>query len=133
MKSFSRRPLALVTGASSGIGYNLARVAAQRGYDLIVGADQLLDEAVGDFRALGAEVEAFQVELASREGVDRLNTQATTIIMKEPSRNPSSGETKMNATVFHMPEAISAPEPALAMTAPTMPPMSACDELLGMP
>ena len=32
-----------------------------------------------------------------------------------------------------MPAAISEPVPALAMTAPTMPPISACDELDGMP
>ena len=39
----------------------------------------------------------------------------------------------MKATVFQMPLAISAPAPALAITAPTMPPISACEELLGMP
>ncbi len=39
----------------------------------------------------------------------------------------------MNATVFRMPGQISGPAPALASTAPTMPPMSACDELDGMP
>ena len=36
----------------------------------------------------------------------------------------------MKTTVFQMPAAISAPAPALAITAPTMPPISACDELL---
>ena len=64
------RPLALVTGASSGIGYNLARIAAENGYDLIVAADRPLDEAVLDFESLGAKVQSVQVELASREGVD---------------------------------------------------------------
>jgi hypothetical protein len=39
----------------------------------------------------------------------------------------------MNSTVFHTPAAINAPTPALATTAPTMPPISACDELDGMP
>ena len=39
----------------------------------------------------------------------------------------------MKSTVFQMPEAISELEPALAITAPTMPPISACDELDGMP
>ncbi|MNV86252.1 hypothetical protein D3C71_1802690 [compost metagenome] len=58
---------------------------------------------------------------------------ATATIMREPSRKPSKGETKMNATVLRMPVEISALAPALAITAPTMPPMSACDELLGMP
>ncbi len=68
-----------------------------------------------------------------REGVARRHTHATMIIMKEPSRKPSSGDTKMNATVFQMPEATSAPEPALAITEPTMPPINACEELLGIP
>jgi short-subunit dehydrogenase len=66
------RPLAIVTGASSGIGYNLALIAAERGYDLIVAADRPLDEAVLDFRSLGATVEPLRVELASRQGVDKL-------------------------------------------------------------
>lgn len=68
----SNRPLALVTGASSGIGYNLARIAAEKGYDLIVAADRPLEEAVLDFESLGACVDALQVDLASREGVDLL-------------------------------------------------------------
>ena len=70
MTTPANRPLALVTGASSGIGYNLARIAAENGYDLIVAADRPLDEAVLDFESLGATVRSVQVELASREGVD---------------------------------------------------------------
>ena len=57
----------------------------------------------------------------------------TATIISEPSTKPSSGDRKMNSTVFQMPPAISMPAPALAITAPTMPPISACDELLGMP
>ncbi|GAB3764274.1 hypothetical protein GCM10028796_18930 [Ramlibacter monticola] len=52
------RPLAVVTGASSGIGYHLARCAAQHGYDLIVAADTPLADAVHDFESLGADVQA---------------------------------------------------------------------------
>ncbi|MDQ3058914.1 MAG: SDR family NAD(P)-dependent oxidoreductase [Pseudomonadota bacterium] len=66
------RPLAIVTGASSGIGYNLAMCCAQNGFDLLVAADQPLDEAAGDLRAMGAQVETVQTELASRQGVDQL-------------------------------------------------------------
>jgi short-subunit dehydrogenase len=72
MESSAPRPLAVVTGASSGIGYNLARIAAQHGYDLVVAADTPLEAAVGDFESLGARVDALQVELASKEGVDQL-------------------------------------------------------------
>ena len=60
-------------------------------------------------------------------------TLATSTISSAPSRKPSTGETKMKITVFQMPAGISEPVPALAMTAPTMPPISACDELDGMP
>ena len=52
---------------------------------------------------------------------------------REPSTKPRSGESTMKITVFTSPLAISAPEPALATAAPTMPPISACDELEGMP
>jgi short-subunit dehydrogenase len=72
MESTSLRPLAIVTGASSGIGYHLAKCAAEAGYDLILAADQPLDGAAADVRSLGAQVEALQTELASRDGVDEL-------------------------------------------------------------
>jgi hypothetical protein len=62
----------------------------------------------------------------------RRKIQATSTIISEPSRKPSSGEMKMKATSSDA-AATSAPEPALAITAPTMPPISACEELLGMP
>jgi short-subunit dehydrogenase len=65
-------PLALVTGASSGIGRNLARIAAEHGFDLIVGADTDLDSAVQEFRSLGRKVDSVQADFATREGVDRL-------------------------------------------------------------
>ena len=41
MGSHATRPLAIVTGASSGIGYHLACQAAEHGYDLLLAADQL--------------------------------------------------------------------------------------------
>ena len=69
----ARRPLAVVTGASTGIGYHLARCAVEHGYDLVVAADTPLDDAVLDFKSLGArEVHAVQVDLATRQGVDQL-------------------------------------------------------------
>jgi short-subunit dehydrogenase len=67
------RPLAVVTGASSGIGYHLARCAIGHGFDLVVAADTPLDEALMDFQSLGGTVVAsVQCDLATREGVDRL-------------------------------------------------------------
>jgi len=71
-ESRAPRPLAVVTGASSGIGYCLAHCAAEHGYDLIVAADQPLGEAVMDFEALGAQVQAVQADLATTAGVQHL-------------------------------------------------------------
>ncbi len=72
LRSPYHRPLAIVTGASSGIGYHLARCCAEDGFDLILAADQPLEAAAGDCRVFGATVETVQTELASREGVDKL-------------------------------------------------------------
>jgi short-subunit dehydrogenase len=66
------KPLAVVTGASSGIGYELAKLCAENGYDLVVAADRPLAEAVEVFGALGAQVDAVETDLATVEGVDEL-------------------------------------------------------------
>ena len=67
------RPLAVVTGASTGIGYELAKICAENGFDLVVAADEpKIEEAARDFRKFGATVEAVQADLATLEGVDKL-------------------------------------------------------------
>jgi len=67
------RPLAIVTGASSGIGYELAKLAVENGHDLVIAADQPeIQQAAQDLRAMGAEVEAVEVDLSTTDGVDRL-------------------------------------------------------------
>ncbi len=66
------RLLAVVTGASSGIGFELARCAAGRGYDLIVAADQPMKDSAATLTAMGAQVEAVQADLATEEGVNAL-------------------------------------------------------------
>ena len=49
--------LAIVTGASTGIGYHLAQLAAEDGYHLIVAADEpLINVSADDFRRTGNEV-----------------------------------------------------------------------------
>ncbi|RYE55288.1 MAG: SDR family NAD(P)-dependent oxidoreductase, partial [Rhizobiaceae bacterium] len=65
--------LAIVTGASTGIGFELASIAAEQGYDLIVVADEpLIDAAAQDFRSHGVEVQSIEADLSMIEGVDEL-------------------------------------------------------------
>jgi short-subunit dehydrogenase len=72
------RPLALVTGASSGIGYELAKQFAQHGYDLVIAAeDPGINQAARDIEPLGAAVQAVQVDLATYDGVEQLYAAAT--------------------------------------------------------
>ena len=69
----SDRPLALVTGASSGIGFELAKQFAHNGFDLVVTAeDAALADAAREVEALGASVEAVQADLTSADGVEQL-------------------------------------------------------------
>jgi short-subunit dehydrogenase len=64
--------LAVVTGASSGIGLELARLAAKDGYDLIVAADTPFVEAGPALREFGVDVEELEVDLATKQGVSQL-------------------------------------------------------------
>lgn len=65
------RPLALVTGASSGVGLELARVFSQNGYDLLIAAeDPGIHEAKAELPKPGALVDSVQVDLATHDGVD---------------------------------------------------------------
>ncbi len=67
------RPLAIVTGASSGIGLELARICANRGFDLVIAADEgAIESVAAELRALGASVDAVCVDLATVEGVDEV-------------------------------------------------------------
>lgn len=71
------RQLAIVTGASSGIGYELAKLCAENGFDLLIAADRPeINQAAQDFRQLGVEVEAVETDLATIEGVDQLYSAA---------------------------------------------------------
>ena len=71
----AQRPLAIVTGASSGIGRELALLAARNGFDLIVAADQPLDDVTAELRGLGADVQAVQTDLATMRGVEEVCEQ----------------------------------------------------------
>lgn len=65
--------LALVTGASSGIGYELAKELAKRGYDLVVAsAGERLNGAAERLRSFGHQVTEASVDLATPDGVEEL-------------------------------------------------------------
>ena len=65
--------LAVITGASTGIGFELARIAAEDGYDLLIVADEEeIEMAARELRDEAVAVEAVRADLATFEGVDAL-------------------------------------------------------------
>jgi short-subunit dehydrogenase len=73
MEAGQDRQLAVVTGASSGIGFELAKVFAAEGFDLLITAeDAELRTALEELKGTGANVEAHRVDLATEAGVIEL-------------------------------------------------------------
>jgi short-subunit dehydrogenase len=71
--STNGHPFAIVTGASTGIGYELAKQCAEHGYDLLIAADEArIENAAETLRSLGGSVEPIECDLATMEGVDAL-------------------------------------------------------------
>src|SRR3954465_6255283 len=64
--------LGIVTGASSGIGLEIAKLAAQDGYDLIVAADTPFVEAGPAFDEYDVTVQSIEADLSSKQGVNQL-------------------------------------------------------------
>ncbi|MGO4762574.1 SDR family NAD(P)-dependent oxidoreductase [Cupriavidus sp. 2KB_3] len=68
-----KRRLAVVTGASTGIGYHLAQCCADHGMDLIIAADEpQIEAAAQTLRTEGTTIEAIQADLSTPAGVDHL-------------------------------------------------------------
>ena len=64
---------AIITGASSGIGLELATICAQEGFDLLVAADRpAIHDAAVQFRGFGVDVKVVEADLATTAGVDQL-------------------------------------------------------------
>ena len=67
------RPLAVVTGASTGIGLELAKCCAGDGYDLLIVADEpQIKDAAEQLKRYSGQVEAIEADLSTIEGVDEL-------------------------------------------------------------
>jgi short-subunit dehydrogenase len=64
------RSFAVVTGASSGIGLQLAKLCGENGFDLLIAADEKVDQAIAALRATGANVEGVTADLSTQSGVD---------------------------------------------------------------
>jgi short-subunit dehydrogenase len=71
-----QRKFAIVTGASSGIGLELARQCARDGHDLLLVADRPLHEAAEQLAAEGANLDRLEIDLAREAGVDELCRRA---------------------------------------------------------
>jgi short-subunit dehydrogenase len=66
-------PLAVITGASSGIGLELARQFAEHGYDLLICAeDDELASAAAELSGVGTQVHEVRADLATAEGLNQL-------------------------------------------------------------
>jgi short-subunit dehydrogenase len=69
----TQRKLAVVTGASTGIGLELARECAKNKFDLLVAANEPeIETAAEELRREGGSVEAVHADLATIQGVDQL-------------------------------------------------------------
>jgi uncharacterized protein len=66
---------AVITGASTGIGLELARCCVREGYDVLIAADEpQIESAATELRAEGGggKIEVVQADLSTTEGVDKL-------------------------------------------------------------
>jgi NAD(P)-dependent dehydrogenase (short-subunit alcohol dehydrogenase family) len=90
------RELALVTGASSGIGLELARQFVEHGYDVIINAeDDELAAAEASLAGNGTEVRAVKADLSTYDGVERLWSAVAPSGARwtRPPSTPGSGST----------------------------------------
>jgi short-subunit dehydrogenase len=71
------RPLAVVTGASTGIGYELAKCCVDNGYDLVIAADEpAINTAAAQLSTNGARVLPIEADLATPDGCEKLYAAA---------------------------------------------------------
>ncbi|TPG42732.1 SDR family NAD(P)-dependent oxidoreductase [Sphingomonas koreensis] len=63
---------AIITGASAGIGLELANLAIEHGYDLLIAADTPFVDTAAGLKDSGGSVDTLEVDLSTIDGVDRL-------------------------------------------------------------
>jgi short-subunit dehydrogenase len=69
----SARPFAVVTGASTGIGFHLARIFAQNGYDLLITAEEdRIQDAERELQSTGVAIKVVKDDLTKKKEVERL-------------------------------------------------------------
>jgi uncharacterized protein len=80
MTSTENRPLAVVTGASSGIGRELAKQFAAHDFDLVINAeDDALADVGAELEATGVDVRTVRADLRTAEGVETLYAAVTAV------------------------------------------------------
>ena len=76
MATNSTRQFAVVTGASSGIGFELAKQFAENNFDVLVAAEsESIQAAASELAGLGAQVLPVRVDLAAHDGVHQLQSE----------------------------------------------------------
>jgi short-subunit dehydrogenase len=68
MTTDAGRKFAVITGGSSGVGYEFAKVCAQENFEVLIVADHGADEAADQLRAKGAAVTPVQADLSTFDG-----------------------------------------------------------------
>lgn len=82
----TNKQFAVITGASSGIGLELARNFVKDGFDVLIAAEDMGIFAAADKLKANATVIPIQVDLAAEGGVDKL----WEFILKEAGRSMQS-------------------------------------------
>jgi short-subunit dehydrogenase len=73
MRENGTNGFAIVTGASTGIGLELAKCCAKDGYDLLIVADEPeINEAAEQIKRFATNVETLEADLSTTDGVDKL-------------------------------------------------------------
>ncbi len=71
------KPFAIVTGASTGIGFELAKQCLDNGFDVLIAANEpAIEDAAAKLRGAGGSVDAVEADLSGPEGVDKLYAAA---------------------------------------------------------